>query len=169
MNTLIENQSQTISTATISYSGNLINSNTLYVEYSYFPFNSVNTVYNKLEMNKIENTYSVSIPIEKARTIYFRFINDNNQISTSEDKQGFQMIVKESSSKNITTKEAEVISDQITNSLAMIPLKERNLNYAKKGLRFSYKLNNRIKLLLYKLLTRLPNFITGNYRRRINL
>ena len=101
MNTLIENQSQTISTATISYSGNLINSNTLYVEYSYFPFNSVNTVYNKLEMNKIENTYSVSIPIEKARTIYFRFINDNNQISTSEDKQGFQMIVKESSSKNI--------------------------------------------------------------------
>lgn len=57
----------------------------------------------------------------------------------------------------------------IPNSLAMIPIKECNLIYAKKGIRWSYRINKRIKLILYKLFRKLPSFITGNYRRRINL
>ena len=54
-------------------------------------------------------------------------------------------------------------------SLALVPMKDRGLEFPRKGLRFSYKLNKRIRLMLYKLFRNLPNFITGNYRRRLNL
>ena len=39
----------------------------------------------------------------------------------------------------------------------------------KKGLRFGYKLNKKIKITLIKLYRLMPNFIKGDYRRRINL
>ena len=180
MNILFKNTPKASSIATITYSGNLITSNKLYVEYSYTPLNSIEIITNKLEMTKAENAFSALIHVEKEGIIYFRFINENNQISSSEDGVGFQIPIKfftsenneENNEENINTttiNENEAILNPVPNALSMIPLKERNLIYARKGLRFSYKLNKRIKLLLIKLFTKLPNFITGNYRRRINL
>ena len=37
------------------------------------------------------------------------------------------------------------------------------------GLSFSYKMNKKIKITLIKLYRMLPNFLKGDYRRRINL
>lgn len=80
-------------------------------------------------------------------------------------------------SNTIVTNTVHSTTDTIENNdnsntpvnLAMVPIKERNMLQARKGLRFTYKLNKRIKLILIKLFRSLPSFITGNYRRRINL
>ena len=39
----------------------------------------------------------------------------------------------------------------------------------RKGLSFGYKMNKKIKIALIKIYRLMPNFIKGDYRRRINL
>ena len=49
-------------------------------------------------------------------------------------------------------------------------VKEENaVSIRRTGLRKSYIWKKKIKLVLYKFMISLPRFITGNYRRRINL
>ena len=80
------------------------------------------------------------------------------------------MLARTNNTSTATQVETEQTSDySVPATLALIPMKDRGLEFPRKGLRFSYKLNKRIRLMLYKLFRNLPNFITGNYRRRLNL
>lgn len=183
--------------------------NNLSLEYSNLPFNSgdnSNENIKKIEMTKTEDYFTAEISFENTPEIYFRILNENNEIVTIDTKQDFIVSydnIKEAS-ENITTggvsensetinnSSTYVVSEEVNNegtsteidngntypqldninvptSLAMVPIKEQNLMYAKHGLRFTYRLNKKIRLILYKLFQKLPSFITGNYRRRINL
>lgn len=171
----------------------------LYIEYSYdtIPTNSNST--RKAQMSKVTNYSFVLVDLEDADTIYFRFVDeygtfDNNNgkfyqktfehssVQTYSEPTTLLDEYKKSNNNSTIVKpisedlfanepipEPEEEYKPIENTMALVPIKERGLVYARKGLRFSYKLNKRIKLLLIKLFRSLPSFLTGNYRRRINL
>lgn len=172
----------------INYFGPLNTSEKLYIEYFYDENSIDNNSIRKAEMSKVTDYSFVLVSPEYASNLYFRFVDDNGNFDDNNGKF-YQKIVEESSEKiysepssllseykksnnnsHIATNNTQKLYDEdfeneyepITN-MALVPIKERRL--ARKGLRFSYKLNKRIKLLLIKL----PSFITGNYRRRINL
>lgn len=176
----------------INYFGTLSSSEKLYIEYFYNEFPINNNSITKAEMSKVTNYYFALITLENAGTLYFRFVDnhgnfdDNNglfyykDIETSSEliysepssllleykKSNNKPNIIENTKETIYPEEFEDEYEPITN-MALVTIKDCRL--AKKGLRFSYKLNKRIKLLLIKLFRKLPSFITGNYRRRINL
>ena len=195
---ILPNDLENNASAELYYLGSLPTLKQLFVEYTYLPSTNttapINT--NKLEMKKIGNSFSVTIPLENTSEFYFRLLDENNAVITSEGKQEFSIFVNNSFEDNIssankmeniwnndqtntsTYTQATVatpvqnkVSEEkkVSDSLAMVPIKEKNLIYARNGLRLSYRLNKKIRLILYKLFRKLPNFITGNYRRRINL
>lgn len=180
----------------INYFGNLNNTNqNLYIEYSYDKIpTDINSI-RKAQMSKVTDYSFVLVALEDANTIYFRFVDE---YGTFDNNGGnfYQKAIEQTSEKtyleptalldeykksnnnshiieNSTENLSEIKPDEeykpIENTMALVPIKERDLVYARKGLRFSYKLNKRIKLLLIKLFRSLPSFLTGNYRRRINL
>ncbi len=182
----------------INYFGSLNNNQKLYIEFSYDDISSFNTSLRKTEMSKLTDYSLALITIEDATKLYFRFVDNNGNIDDNngmfyqktieqESTQSYSEIssllseYKNSNNNshiatNIVTNDIQTpqTSDSFENNnnietpcMALVPLKDQSL--ARKGLRLSYKLNKRIKLLLIKLFRKLPSFITGNYRRRINL
>lgn len=174
--------------AEIYYSGNTNSIKNLYIEYSNLPFENENTIINRVEMIRIESSFYASIHLTDKGSYYFRLIDNNNNLIISDSKQTFEVLVQSSTnnSENNQNNNSELEENNTTNtetnqninsnnkesiqnSLSLIPIKEQPLIYAKKGIRLSYRINKRIRLILYKLFRKLPSFITGNYRRRINL
>ena len=162
------------------------------LEYSFAP------LYNKkkakknttvLLMERKGQIYSANIIANTAiQHIYFRLLDNKNKIIILDNKQQFNietcdvddleddfteeelMLTKTNNTSTANQVETEQLSDySVPTTLALVPMKDRGLEFPRKGLRFSYKLNKRIRLMLYKLFRNLPNFITGNYRRRLNL
>lgn len=57
-----------------------------------------------------------------------------------------------------------------TETKALTVVKDSSIQETgRRHLRFSYKLNKKIRIMLIKLYRLMPSFITGDYRRRINL
>lgn len=157
----------------INYFGNLNNSQQIYIEYFYDDISNSNTSIIKAKMSKVIGYSFVFISVEGLSKIFFRFVDENGNI---DDNFGafYQKDIGEVPLE-ISSVPEEQTPDNIlyleefeeSSNMSLVPIKESSL--ARKGLRFSYKLNKRIKLLLIKLFRKLPSFITGNYRRRINL
>ena len=139
----------------INYFGDLINSDKVFLEYSYQEFNSEKTVIKTHEMQKKDNKFFTIIHLDNFEKIYIRFKNNENII---DDNNG-----------NLYISTIAPVQNETSSDVSLIPVNQNALIYPRKGLRFSYKLNKRIRLAIYKLIRKLPNFITGNYRRRINL
>lgn len=177
------------SLVTINYFGFLNTSDKIYIEYSYDKDAFSNNLIRRSEMSKVSDYSFVLISLESADNLYFRFSDDFGHFDDN-NGQFYQKAIssqEEALYTNSTTLLSEYLNNnsniinQVSNevlhidnfdetpsqAMALVPLKEHSL--ARKGLRFSYKLNKRIKLLLIKLFRKLPSFITGNYRRRINL
>lgn len=181
------------SLAIINYFGFLNTSDKIYIEYSYDKDAFSNNLIRRAEMSKISDYSFALISLESADNLYFRFsddfghFDDNNgqfyqkEISSQEEALYTNSTTLLSEYEYLNLNNKSNIINKISNedlhidnfdetssqTMALVPIKEHSL--ARKGLRFSYKLNKRIKLLLIKLFRKLPSFITGNYRRRINL
>lgn len=168
---------KTNSSVIINYFGNLNSSQQLYIEYFYDDILNSNTSIIKAKMSKVAGHSFVFISIEGLNKIFFRFVDENGNI---DDNLGafyqkdigavfseISSVQKEEQSLNSTSYPEKFEEVEEVPNMALVPIRESSL--ARKGLRFSYKLNKRIKLLLIKLFRKLPSFITGNYRRRINL
>jgi len=213
--TILPDNLEKNSTAEIYFSYRNHPDTQIFIEYSNKPLDITNTNIEKLEMSNIESNFFISIKLKKAGSFYFRFVDNENNIITFNNKQKFELFVDGSiDEENIT----ESYSEQPTNyikpqiqekqeiqaiqnvqeiqksenetlsevtldkqdneninmfntndSLSLVPIKQNSLIHARKGIRLSYRINKRIRLILYKLFRKLPSFITGNYRRRINL
>lgn len=157
----------------INYFGNLNNSQQIYIEYFYDDISNSNTSIIKAKMSKVIGYSFVFISVEGLSKIFFRFVDENGNI---DDNFGafYQKDIGEVPSEISSVPEGQTPDNtsyleefEESSNMALVPIKESSLT--RKGLRFSYKLNKRIKLLLIKLFRKLPSFITGNYRRRINL
>lgn len=154
------------------------------LEYSHVPFSNKKKSKKRITVLLMERKgklYSANLVVPNgASTIYFRLLDNSNKIIVLDNKQEFNFELDESKLDNETFSDEELEeaistaqeSDNVVHvmpTMALIPMNERGLVYPRRGLRFSYKLNKRIRLIILKLFKRLPNFITGNYRRRINL
>lgn len=98
--------------------------------------------------------------------------NDNNEYEIDielGDNSSIDMCFKDSNNKWDNNDYSNYIF-QIKEENVDLTLTPSSLPYLQKnGLRKSYLWNKKIRILLYKLFRNLPRFITGNYRRRINL
>lgn len=166
------------------------------LEYSFAPFNSKRKAKKKtpeLLMERKGQVYSANIIANNGiSNIYFRLLDDKNKIIILDNTQEFHietcsieddiddfteeelLLASTSVSINVQSVSTPVesvpeIHYTVPSTLALVPMKERGLIFPRRGLRFSYRLNKRIRLMLYKLFRKLPSFITGNYRRRLNL
>lgn len=156
------------------------------LEYSHVSFSSKKKRRSKkgttvLLMERHGKLYIAPILINNSdKKIYFRLMDSANKIIVLDSMQEFEFIPKEVSDDFDTFSEEEINlametaceTDNVVavpETMALMPMNDRDLVHPRHGLRFSYKLNKRIRLIIYKLFRRLPNFITGNYRRRINL
>lgn len=140
----------------INYHGFLKACDPLYIEYTFDSFENSDSI-KKLKMTKLPNYSHVIVPLDNISTkkIYFQFITEDGKIDNNNN--------------NYFTKELKLEAPMLNynSELSLVPLTQQKLSTKK--LRFSYKLNKRIKILLIKLYRQLPSFLTGNYRRRINL
>ena len=156
------------------------------LEYSHVSFSSKKKRRSKkgttvLLMERHGKLYIAPIVIDKKnKKIYFRLMDSANKIIVLDSKQEFEFDPEEVLENFDTFSEEDITlametaceTDNVVavpETMALIPMSGRDLIHPRHGLRFSYKLNKRIRLIIYKLFKRLPNFITGNYRRRINL
>lgn len=155
-NTALGNNIKLNSLSIINYYGFLKSYEPLYIEYTFDSFENSQSI-KKLKMSKLSDFYHVLIPLDNISSgkIYFQFITEDGKLDNNNNNYFYKDINEIESPLNCNTE------------LSLIPLKSKKLQCNK--LRFSYKLNKRIKILLIKLYRKLPNFITGNYRRRINL
>ena len=71
--------------------------------------------------------------------------------------------------ENTNTLESNSSDEELEEKSLIIQSDKSIKKNNKKGLRFGYKLNKKIKITLIKLYRLMPNFIKGDYRRRINL
>lgn len=171
----------------INYSGKFKKNTRVFIEYSYEKFeNNLNNYKSKEMIKTVDNNFYVLLYLEDIGDLYIRFKNKRRE-TNNENSNYFTLHVSDSQSTNVSVSDLSNIIPEdipatenivyqnvslespIQQELALVPVKEHHLGVPRKGLRFSYKLNKRIRLILYKLFRSLPNFITGNYRRRINL
>lgn len=156
------------------------------LEYSHVSFSSKKKRRSKKDPNELlmerhGKLYIAPILINDSdKKIYFRLKDSANKIIVLDSMQEFEFIPEEVSEDFGTFSEEEINlametaceTDNVVavpETMALMPMNDRDLIHPRRGLRFSYKLNKKIRLIIYKLFRRLPNFITGNYRRRINL
>lgn len=165
------------------------------LEYSFAPFNNKKKARKKATVLLMERkglVYSANIIANNGvQSIYFRLLDDSNKIIILDNKQEFNIetngieifeddftddeILDASIQIPTFNTDSAVVTTQanvnyaVPPTMALVPMKDRGLEFPRHGLRFSYKLNKRIRLALYKLFRKLPSFITGNYRRRLNL
>ena len=71
--------------------------------------------------------------------------------------------------ENTNTLESNSSDEELEEKSLIIQSDKSIKKNNKKGLRFGYKLNKKIRITLIKLYRLMPNFIKGDYRRRINL
>lgn len=148
----------------IDYLGEFSETDKIYVEYMY-----ENNTIQKNELTINGGLAYAILPITSLSTFSFRFVK-NDQI-INKDNVPFKINILNTVVQNDTTvtptvtETPEIVEEDkiFDEELSLVPVDSR------KGLSFSYKLNKRIRLLFIKLFRRLPSFITGNYRRRINL
>lgn len=104
----------------------------------------------KLEMNKIENNeYIIELNDIEGEISYY-FENEKGELDNNFEMNYYY----ESECKP----EANIVV-----------IEEKSIDKKRKKLRKTYIWSKKIKLAVYKLIISLPRFITGNYRRRINL
>ncbi len=156
------------------------------LEYSHVSFSSKKKKRSKkdsteLLMERHGKLYIAPILIDNGEEkIYFRLMDNANKIIVLDSKQEFEFVPSEVSEDFDTFSEEEINlametaceldnTVPVPETMALMPMSDKDLIHPRHGLRFSYKLNKKIRLIIYKLFRRLPNFITGNYRRRINL
>lgn len=130
------------------YSGFLIDSNPekIYIKYC---FNNDWSTYFEKELLKTDDKYEIEIELQNNDCISMCF-RDSNNVWDNNDFNNYTFQIKTEFTELVTT----------TNSLPYLQ---------KRGLRKSYIWSKKIRIALYKLFRSLPRFITGNYRRRINL
>ena len=139
----LENTEETIEIIDENYKENADNSN------KQLSFQSIIDLIDNFDFSfdeydkKSENNQDTIINIENQKVEY---VEENTNILESK-----------SSDEEFEEKSLIIQSDK--------SIKKNN----KKGLRFGYKLNKKIKITLIKLYRLMPNFIKGDYRRRINL
>jgi hypothetical protein len=120
----------------------------------------------KMEYNNF--TYSVELNVEKNSSFYFSLIDNGND-------EKYHIYLGNSSEEcvlidnSVSEKNENIFNNQADNLPILINTSETKLVKRKKRLPFTYKLNKRIKIFLIKIYRLMPKFITGNYRRRINL
>lgn len=134
-------------TITLKYSGKLAqdNSDSIFIVYGFNPSWDNTT---EKEMICCDNGYSVDIELGDNDSLNFCFKNSNNEWDNNENNNYIVQIKTENTALAITN----------NNSLSI-----------HNKLRKSYLFKKKLRLAIYKLITSLPRFITGNYRRRINL
>lgn len=150
-----QNNIESNSLSVINYYGDLKDCDSLYIEYTFNSFEDTLSI-KKQKMTKLDDCSHVILNLDNNdndEILHFRFVTDDGRIDDN-NGQNFEKIINNQ-------------SEQTNQEMALVPISEKKL--ARKGLRFSYRLNKRIRLLLIKLYRKLPSFITGNYRRRINL
>lgn len=102
------------------------------------------------EMSKTEDGYEIDIELGDNEEIHLCF-TDNLDRWDNNDSENYVFQIKEENTELVVTKSS-------------LPyLQEQH------GLRKSYIWSKKIRLFLYKIFRSLPRFITGNYRRRLNL
>lgn len=128
----------------LTYSGFLVNSNPekIYIKYC---FDNDWSNYFEKELSQNDDKYEIDIELGNVSSITICF-RDSNDKWDNNDYNNYVFQIKE---ENV----ALVVSEP------SLPNK----------LRKSYLLSKKIRVFLYKLLRILPRFVTGNYRRRINL
>ena len=179
----------------ITYLGKLQNSNKLYIEYSYFGTNNFDFEKKVEELRKYKNAFSSIIYLENFSNLVFRFVDDNGTIDDNDgnfynleltsvaSKNNYQLsdlqkLLVNTKSQMVKSEKADAILSEFQESKKAVEIPQETTALVvtkskkpsnKRHLSFSYKLNKRIKLALIKLFRSMPSFITGNYRRRINL
>ena len=133
-------------------------------EESIFSDNEISTNENSINIDIGTDTsiFSNNIKIED-------FLN-NNIINLKNDLFNYtnEDIIPEPN-ENTYTKDIQDNQQIITNN-ALIVSSDKKIKCTKRhGLSFGYKMNKKIKISLIKLYRMLPNFLKGDYRRRINL
>lgn len=130
----------------VKYIGGLIYNS----ENIYFYYKQQDNEFVKLEMNKIENNeYIIELNDIEGEISYY-FENEKGELDNNFEMNYYY----ESESKP----EANIVV-----------IEEKSIDKKRKKLRKTYIWSKKIKLAVYKLIISLPRFITGNYRRRINL
>lgn len=137
--TLIKNTS-----VNLIYTGFLANSNPekIYIKYC---FNNDWSNFFEKELSKNNNIYEIKIELGNNSSIHICF-RDSNDKWDNNDFNNYVFQIKE---ENM--------------DLVVAP------SYLPNKLRTTYLWNKKIRIFLYKSLRILPRFITGDYRRRINL
>lgn len=136
------------STVKLIYSGFLVNSEPekIYIKYCFD--NNWSNFFEK-ELYKTDDGYEISIELGNNTCINMCFKDSND----TWDNNNFNDYIFQ-----IKTENTDLV---VTSSgLPYLP---------KKGLRKTYIWSKKVRILIYKLFRTLPRFITGNYRRRINL
>jgi len=120
------------------------------------------------QMVKNNDYYHLVLEVEKNNDFFFSIIDNNSDeyhLYLGDKAQNCKLIKNEN--KEDIIKE-EIIEEN--NQKALVPVENQKLSVVKKKkLKFAYRLNKRIRIMLIKLYRILPSYITGNYRRRINL
>lgn len=130
----------------VKYIGGLIYNS----ENIYFYYKQQDNDFVKLEMNKIENNeYIIELNDIEGEISYY-FENEKGELDNNFEMNYYY----ESECKP----EANIVV-----------IEEKSIDKKRKKLRKTYIWSKKIKLAVYKLIISLPRFITGNYRRRINL
>ena len=130
----------------VKYIGGLIYNS----ENIYFYYKQQDNEFVKLEMNKIENNeYIIELNDIEGEISYY-FENEKGELDNNFEMNYYY--------------EPECKTE--TN---IVVVEEKAIDKKRKKLRKTYIWSKKIKLAVYKLIISLPRFITGNYRRRINL
>lgn len=116
----------------------------------YFNYKQPNGEFIKLEMNNIENNeYIIELNNIEGEISYY-FENEKGELDNNFEMNYYY--------------ESECKPDA-----NIVVIEEKSIDKKRKKLRKTYIWSKKIKLAVYKLIISLPRFITGNYRRRINL
>ena len=146
--TLLKNNS-----VILYYNGSLINeenneneTNKIYIRYG-FGNNWDNCT--QKEMSKSDEGYEIELELGDNDSIHLCFANNLDEWDNN-DGNNYIFQIKEPNTELLVVK-------------SELPFLKPT------GLRKTYLLNKKIKLFFYKVFRKLPRFITGNYRRRLNL
>ncbi len=130
----------------VKYIGGLIYNS----ENIYFYYKQQDKEFVKLEMNKIENNeYIIELNDIEGEISYY-FENEKGELDNNFEMNYYYEPERKT--------EANIVV-----------VEEKAIDKKRKKLRKTYIWSKKIKLAVYKLIISLPRFITGNYRRRINL
>lgn len=133
-------------TVKISYSGKLFQDGAeeVFIHYGFGnEWNNTSTI----KMEKTELGFQAEITLDDSDSFNFCF-NDGKDSWDNNDNQNFSFAIEEMPT-------------------ALILQEENELDTRKPGLRKAYLWSKKIRLAIYKIITYLPEIISGNYKRKV--